>query len=71
MAAPTEEDSTYTYFGKKHLTGLQAATQYQARVSASNGEGWGEPGEAWNFATKGAGDNHTPDRLTSLTPLTS
>jgi len=54
VAAPTEEDATYTYFGKKHLTGLQAATQYQARVSASNGEGWGEPGEAWNFATKGA-----------------
>ena len=30
------------------------------RISANNGEGWGEPGPAWNFATKGAGDkdNH-------------
>ena len=25
------------------------------RISANNGEGWGEPGPAWNFATKGAG----------------
>lgn len=33
------------------------------RISANNGEGWGEPGPAWNFATKGAGgcQNHHDD----------
>ena len=44
----------YHWAGKHHLSSLQGATQYQARVSAENGEGWSKAGQAWNFATLGA-----------------
>lgn len=54
VEGPSKENGPFLYSGKSHLTGLQVATQYQARISANNGEGWGEPGPAWNFATKGA-----------------
>jgi len=50
---PTQ-DGAYHYAGKEFLSGLQSATPYRARVTASNGEGWGSPGPIWNFATKGA-----------------
>jgi len=54
VEGPSKEPGPYLYSGKSYLTDLQGATQYQARISANNGEGWGEPGPAWNFATKGA-----------------
>merc|ERR1712123_179602 len=50
---PTKEGA-YHFAGKEYLTNLQPATPYRARVSAKNGEGWGNPGPVWNFATKGA-----------------
>jgi len=54
VEGPSKEPGPFLYSGKSYLTDLQGATQYQARISANNGEGWGEPGPAWNFATKGA-----------------
>jgi len=50
---PTKEGA-YHFAGKEFLTSLEPATPYRARVSAKNGEGWGNPGLVWNFATKGA-----------------
>jgi len=50
---PTKEGA-YHFAGKEFLTSLEPATPYRARVSAKNGEGWGNPGPVWNFATKGA-----------------
>jgi len=50
---PTKEDVVH-FAGKQFLTELQPATPYRARVTAKNGEGWGQPGPVWNFATKGA-----------------
>jgi len=50
---PTKEGAFY-FAGKQFLTELQPATRYRARVTAKNGEGWGQPGPVWNFATKGA-----------------
>jgi len=50
---PTKEGAFY-FAGKQFLTELQPATPYRARVTAKNGEGWGQPGPVWNFATKGA-----------------
>jgi len=47
-------DGGFHFDGKHFLTELEPATQYRARVSAKNGEGWGRPGPEWNFATKGA-----------------
>lgn len=54
VSSPTKDLGPYLYAGKFYLTGLEGATQYLARVTAKNGEGWGTPGSAWNFATKGA-----------------
>ena len=54
---PTKEGAFY-FAGKQFLTELQPATKYKARVTAKNGEGWGQPGPVWNFATKGAGWHH-------------
>ena len=54
IVVPTAEGA-YHFAGKQFLTDLQPATPYRARVSAKNGEGWGKPGQEWNFATKGAG----------------
>jgi len=54
VEGPSKEPGPFLFSGKSYLTDLQGATQYQARISTKNGEGWGEPGPAWNFATKGA-----------------
>ena len=55
QVVPTK-DGAFHYHGKQFLTDLQPATQYKARISSKNGEGWGAPSRiAWNFATKGAG----------------
>ena len=51
---PTKE-GYFHFVGKQLLTELESATFYRARVTAKNGEGWGQPGPVWNFATKGAG----------------
>lgn len=51
---PTKEAGPFLWAGKFYLTGLEGSTQYSARVSVRNGEGWGKPGPVWNFATKGA-----------------
>jgi len=54
QVVPTK-DGAFHYHGKQFLTDLQPATQYKARISSKNGEGWGAPSRiAWNFATKGA-----------------
>jgi len=50
----TEGKRAYHYAGKTAIPELKPATQYVARVSAENGEGWGSPGQEWSFATKGA-----------------
>jgi len=52
---PTKEETeAFVWAGKFYLTELQESTQYFARVSVNNAEGWGKPGPVWNFATKGA-----------------
>jgi len=51
---PTKEDAPFRWAGKFYLKGLDGATQYRARVTTRNEEGWGKPGPEWNFATKGA-----------------
>jgi len=51
---PTKETDPFKWAGKFYLTELQESTQYFARVSVNNAEGWGKPGPVWNFATKGA-----------------
>lgn len=48
------KDGAYHWAGKQFLSDLSGATQYQARVSAENAEGWSKPGTAWSFATLGA-----------------
>ena len=47
-------DGAYHWAGKQFLSDLRGATQYKARVSAENSEGWSQPGPEWNFATLGA-----------------
>jgi len=64
---PSKEDADFA--GKKFLSGLEPATQYRARVSAKNGEGWGQPGPVWNFATKGAVPS--PSSMSGSSTLTS
>jgi len=65
---PTEENVD-SFAGKQFLTELQPATQYRARVTAKNGEGWGQPGPVWNFATKGAVPS--PSSMTASSSLIS
>jgi len=48
------QDGAYHWAGKHFLSDLSGATQYRARVTAENDEGWSKPGTAWSFATLGA-----------------
>ena len=52
--AHQDETAINHWAGKQYLSDLKGATQYKARVSAENDEGWSKPGEEWNFATLGA-----------------
>ncbi|XP_059095323.1 lachesin-like isoform X2 [Tigriopus californicus] len=48
------EESTQTYAGKRSLSGLSSASQYEAVVLAKNGQGWSRPSAKFQFATFGA-----------------
>jgi len=52
--AHQDETAINHWAGKQYLSDLKGATQYKARVSAENDEGWSKPGKEWNFATLGA-----------------
>jgi len=52
--AHQDEAANNHWAGKQYLSALQGATQYIARVSAENDEGWSQPSQEWNFATLGA-----------------
>lgn len=63
------KDGAYHWAGKQFLSDLSGATQYQARVSAENAEGWSKPGKAWSFATLGAVPS--PASVTGAAPMVS
>lgn len=65
----TEGSGPYHFAGKQILSDLQPATQYVARVSARNEEGWSRPGEEWNFATVGAAPSASAKTSSSTSTL--
>ena len=49
------KEGPYHWAGKMFLSKLSPATQYKARASAENEQGWSQAGDEWSFATLGAG----------------
>ena len=53
---PTKEvNVAYHFAGKIYLKNLKPATRYEARSKAKNDEGWSNPSDIFNFATRGTG----------------
>jgi len=51
---PTKEvNVAYHFAGKIYLKNLKPATRYEARAKAKNDEGWSNPSDIFNFATRG------------------